>query len=626
MTGDLFPYRPVGSQKEIVDLIRDMALNGGDAVIESGTGTGKTVASLTGTLEAALGKKKIIYLTRTKSQQKQVISEAKAISKKAPVMCIAVQGRSSRSCPMMSRDPDLEHGTPEELSKLCSEYKKSGGGRSSCPYYDSIGDEDMSVHVDFVRNGHPGPEEFMAYCEQKQICHYELMKLLLPYADVVAAPYSFIFMPNVAPHFLQWIGVPLSDTVMIVDEAHNLPNYLREVMTVEYSARALELAEKEAFEWGDQELHQGLTVSDITSVFKEIMDAALSEYLTDEDGLMPATFLQDEMMGRMGMSSRSLAAVYKGLSDEGERISDAKRAMRKLPRSYVRSFGSFLREWAGCDESSYVSLVNGGDNPSFQFYCLDPYEAAGPLRGAWSSVSMSGTLSPLSDYSLEMGFEDPTERMFGSPFPKENLKILYVDDVSTKYDEINGVPETYAKLKQHVLSVVGSVNRNTAVFFPSYSLMDRFLADGVHTETGRDVFIERRGMTQTELMDEVSHFRESEGNVLFSVTGGRISEGLDFPDKDLELAILVGIPYPRPTARQEALRRYCECRFGDGWEHSSKVPAMRKMRQAIGRLIRSGADRGVAVILDRRASVMEDIHAELTDDPGGDVRKFFSPR
>jgi len=116
----------------------------------------------------------------------------------------------------------------------------------------------------------------------------------------------------------------------------------------------------------------------------------------------------------------------------------------------------------------------------------------------------------------------------------------------------------------------------------------------------------------------------SGGGVLFAVTGGRISEGLDFPDKDLEVAILVGIPYPKPTARQEALRRYCDMRFGDGWGHSSRIPATRKMRQSIGRLIRSEKDRGVAVILDRRIGALNGIEAELTDDPLKDMNEFFS--
>ncbi|MDR2846212.1 MAG: ATP-dependent DNA helicase [Candidatus Methanoplasma sp.] len=622
---DLFPYRHVGTQKEIVELIRETVLNNGSAVIESGTGTGKTVVSLTGTLEAALGSgKKIIYLTRTKSQQKQIISEVRKISEKASVVCMAVQGRNSRLCPLMSRDPELDHGTSEELSKLCSEYKRKDGDRSSCEYYDRIGGENAEVHVEFVRNDHPEPEEFAAYCKERGLCSYELMKLLLPHADVIAAPYSFVFMPYVLQHFLQWIGVPLAKTVIIVDEAHNLPNYLREVMTVEYSRRALELTEKEAGEWHDPEVFQGLSVLDITAVFKEIMDQALNEYLTGDDGLIPITFLQDELMERLGMSTRSLSSIYKGLADAGELIINTKKSKRKLPRSYIASFGAFLQEWTSCSEETHVCLVVGGENPMLQYYCLDPYEAAEPLRCCSSSVHMSGTLEPLTDYAREIGLDGAAEKRFDSPFPKDNLKILYVDDVSTKFDELNNIPETYQKIKHYVLSLVSCVKKNTAVFFPSYSLMDRFIADGVPETMGREVFMERRDMTQPELMEEVSQFRASEGSVLFAVTGGRISEGLDFPDKDLELAILIGIPYPKPTARQEALRRYCEYRFGNGWEHSSKIPAMRKMRQAVGRLIRSGTDRGVAVILDRRVSTMEDIDAQLTSDPCGEVRKFFS--
>jgi DNA excision repair protein ERCC-2 len=47
------------------------------------------------------------------------------------------------------------------------------------------------------------------------------------------------------------------------------------------------------------------------------------------------------------------------------------------------------------------------------------------------------------------------------------------------------------------------------------------------------------------------------------------------------------------------------------------------MRQAIGRLIRSATDRGVAVILDRRAADLAGIDAEYMEDPVASVREFF---
>ena len=41
----------------------------------------------------------------------------------------------------------------------------------------------------------------------------------------------------------------MSDLVIIVDEAHNVPDYLRDIITTEYTKRALDYVDKEAGEW-----------------------------------------------------------------------------------------------------------------------------------------------------------------------------------------------------------------------------------------------------------------------------------------------------------------------------------------------------------------------------------------
>ncbi len=108
-------------------------------------------------------------------------------------------------------------------------------------------------------------------------------------------------------------------------------------------------------------------------------------------------------------------------------------------------------------------------------------------------------------------------------------------------------------------------------------------------------------------MDLVSDFKEcgsrdGDGATLFSVMGGRISEGMDFPAEQLEIAVIVGIPYPKPTARQRGLQKYYDLKFRKGWEYTVEAPTARKLMQSIGRLIRNENDRGVAIILDRRAT------------------------
>ena len=265
MKMDYFPYQYRPGQKELVEFIDRTVRDSRCAVIEAGTGTGKTISSLCGALSYAKDHDmKVVYLTRTKSQQKQVIRESAAIGN--GILCVAVQGRSAASCPMMRDDPDLASGNAEEISKLCSVYKRKSGGVCHCRFYSGIEETDIERWVEIIRQQHPDPEDFAQMCEDAGVCPYELMKLILPYADVIAVPYPFVFMPMVLSRFVEWMGVPLSRTILIVDEAHNLPDYLREVQTFEYSDYAMDLASKEAKEHGDFELCEGITVMDLAAV------------------------------------------------------------------------------------------------------------------------------------------------------------------------------------------------------------------------------------------------------------------------------------------------------------------------------------------------------------------------
>ena len=619
---DLFPYRFRPGQGELVRFISSTVDDGMNPVVEAGTGTGKTVSALSATLPTALERTmKVIYLTRTKSQQKQVIRESAAIGH--GVLCVALQGRTAASCPMMRDDPDLASGTSEEISKLCSEYKRRDNGECRCRFYANIEHTDIGEWVERIRTEHPEPEDFARMCEEAELCPYEMLKYALPHADVIAASYPFVFMPQILARLVDWIGIPLHRTVIVVDEAHNLPDYLRDVQTFEYSRAALDLAEKEARENGDSEVHEGLTVTDIVGVLREVLGYAVKEYLIDDDGILPPYFLEDELMSRLGMTSVSIMRIVQALEDIGDSIAERKKQRRKLPRSYIGSMGRFMRAWLTGSEECHVRLVLGGDNPCFQSYCMDPSGASDPLNECFASVHMSGTLEPIDAYIRDIGLDRAVPTTLNGFFPRENLLTLYSDEVSMRYED-RFIESNYARLRQLLYDTVNSVRVNTAVFVPSYQFMDRMLDDGVASDLGRDIYYERRDMPQEELMEVFDSFRTSEGSVLFCVTGGRISEGLDFPDKSLELAVLIGIPYPKPTAKMRAMTRYYDAKFGDGRLYVSIIPASRKMRQSIGRLIRSETDRGVAVILDRRAASLRDISPMLCGDIPAAVTSFFS--
>jgi DNA excision repair protein ERCC-2 len=629
---DLFPYPPRPNQVEFVRAVGRVTQEGGHLVLESGTGSGKTICALTGALHTALGEgKKVLYLTRTNSQERQVITELRRINERTPVLGVALQGRQG-TCPLIRRDRELSAGTPEELSRICRDKRRRvledrPGG---CRFYKGLQDVDMEQLLDHCRRELPTAEELIDHCDSLNICPHEVMKELVREARVVTAPYAYFFMPFIRNSLLDWMECPMGDVLLIVDEAHNLPDYAREIESVQLSRYMLEAVTKEIEEYGDPEVAKGVSLRDVKEGCEHLLEEALREYLIEEDGLIPPSFLEEGLMHSFTATSRTLMAMAKLIMEQGEIIKESRFAQDRLPRSYTHSLGAFLSYWLTLDEECFVKLVVGGENPCLKAYCLDPVVTTSALLGCGGSVHMSGTLAPLSEYRDSIGLPPGGSMMtFPSPFPRENRRVFYVDDVSTKFEELRTNPEMVRDIEDHVVRVCNSVSRNTVVFFPSYALLDRFVEDGVSRRISRPVHLEERGMPQLELMGLVSSFKRAsmEGQVLFAVMGGRISEGIDFPEEELEVAIVVGIPYPRPTARQRALLHYYELKFRKGWEYTVKGPAIRKMQQAIGRLIRTERDVGAALVLDRRITQFSDrLDLVRTERPGQDIHQFFRER
>ena len=220
--------------------------------------------------------------------------------------------------------------------------------------------------------------------------------------------------------------------------------------------------------------------------------------------------------------------------------------------------------------------------------------------------------------------EDTVTRIYPSPFPKENLKVVYMENVTTQQKEMAADPSISSRIHRYIAKMCNAVDRNTLVFFPSYRMMHElrpFLEEYVKKKL---YWEEPRQLRRT--MQSLDAFRKGRDGVFFSVMGGSVAEGIDFPGDELCFAIIVGIPYPPPTLESKAMSDMFDRMYGrgKGWEYVSVAPAVRKMKQAIGRLIRTEEDRGMAVIMDKRAArYVRELDCSVTRDPVGDVASFF---
>lgn len=624
-----------------------MARTGGPLLVDAATGSGKTVATLAPLLEhAEASDHRILYLVRTHSQEIQVLNEARAISHRLerPLLAIGLEGRQRR-CFLLEGIAEMKGATAEEHGKLCADRKRAtarafeagamlepteelpeGGAvdltdLDGCPYYARVLQADLDALVDRFSARTATPREFDEYCRSENLCAYELSKKLVPKARLVTAPYAFFFHPHIRQSLLQWMGVSIDRVDLVVDEAHNIPDHLRDLTTVALPQESVRRARAELVEHGDVTLPDGPKGSRLLEVVTEALDELLEPLGDEDDAVAPPHALEDAILSRVGGTSHRLDTWWGALANWGEGLREERRRARRLPRSWTHTVALTLLSWPQLEPPAFVKVASRRPRRALEAYALDARSTADPIRECHLSVHLSGTLAPLPEYRDALGLGANT-RLLSVPshFPPENRRLFYDEELSTRFEEIQRDPTQIPRIADRLAEILQCLPVKTAVFFPSFELMERVLAAGLQSALPARAVIESRHLSMGDLWRSVEVFKHDPGgSVLLGVAGGRIAEGVDFPDEELEAVVVVGVPFPRPTARREALRAFWDAETGRGWEYAMEAPAQRAILQSIGRLIRSDNDRGIAIIVDKRAPIFSAVLPELA--PLGDLEK-----
>src|SRR5208282_4482510 len=436
----------------------------------------------------------------------------------------------------------------------------------------------------------------------------------VPHARLITAPYAFFFHPHIRRTLLRWMGVGPERVDLVVDEAHNLPNHLRELTTVALPLESVRRARAEVAERGDFQLPDGPSASRFFDIVVAAVEELIESLVREEDAILPPSIFEDALLTALGGTSHRLDTWLGALATWGENLRDERRRERHLPRSWVHTVALTLLSWPQLDSPSYVKVATRSPRPALEAFALDASAPAQPILECHSSVHLSGTLSPLTEYRDSLGLGE---------------KARLLDVPSFFPPEIRNDPRAVTRLADRLVEVLETLPVKTAVFFPSFDLLQKVLEAGLQSQLPGNVFIEYSRIPMGDLWRSIEGWKKDpEGTVLLGVAGGRLSEGIDYPDEELEAVVMVGIPYPKPTAKREALRAYLDSTTGKGWEYTVEAPAQRAILQACGRMIRSENDRGIAIVLDRRATSFAKVLPGLA--PVGDLaattRSFYGRR
>ncbi len=595
-----FPYSNVRPhQDEFVTTIYNAVRERRSVLIEGSNGLGKTISALSACVPVAMEKNlRILYVARTHRQHDRVIEELKAIHKKQPVTGISIRGRNEMCLNVFAHQGAFDS---KSLMEVCELLKAKG----RCPYYTNV-DERTYEYIQLEQQIAVRPymaSDIIGVCKKKQICPYELLKSALSDARVIALSYLYVFDPQIRMAFLKSLETELYKVILIVDEAHNLPETAIDISSSTLPLYVMRQAELEAARFGNKD------VEAFAQFFRAEVEK-LTAHIFKEEVISPERIL--EIIQKQGNISDP-REFFNQMHDAGGAIKKMLLAEGKNPRSYIHAMSEFLLKWLETPgDSSYINVASRYLNKErnktakLELVALDPAKITEPVfSSTYANVIMSGTLQPLEAFSRITKLPTNTVHcIVPSPFPKEHVFSAVCLGVTTSMEK--RTPAMYKAMIERINEVADNTPTNTGVFAASFQVVNALLAEGLENSLQKPLFHERQGMSSKANERMVQDFKACGGKggaVFLGALGGRTSEGVDFPGNQMESVIVVGVPYAEPTPRVKAQIDYYEKRFpGLGREYGYILPAMKKASQAAGRPIRTLDDRGAIVFLDYRYS------------------------
>ena len=207
---------PRESQRRMIDDGIETLKAGGFLLAAAPTGIGKTAAALASSLTAAnhygFGKEipKILFLTGRQSQHRIVVDTIREINNRIPqgfskIKLVDIIGRRSMCKNVDSKGRcDCEQGVTEAERR----FLRSG-------------------LEEFIHSNPMHVDQVLKKVENEDVCAWATSRDAARSTDIIVCDYNHIFVEGVRESSLPVMGVELENTIIIVDEAHNLPDRIR---------------------------------------------------------------------------------------------------------------------------------------------------------------------------------------------------------------------------------------------------------------------------------------------------------------------------------------------------------------------------------------------------------------
>lgn len=579
--------------------IADCLDSGNRLLAEAETGTGKTLAYLVPALRCDI---KVLISTHTKALQDQLVfrdipAVQNALGRKRRTALL--KGRSNYLCPHRLKgsiqDHRLDSWVVKPLLAVNAWAQESADGELSGLDFD-VFEAGVAALVTATAEQCLGSK-----CPDWNHCPLMRARSKAQEADIVVSNHSLL-LADAALKSGDFGEVLPDFDAYILDEAHALPE-----LASQHFGRQLGRARLTQWfndmqgvldELGDEPALKG----EMTAQFRQVIDAwakpALEPLL---DSWQPMADLAESCSVR----SEELFKLHA----RAALISEDIEAINAPPQGYVGwtdGTGEYKRHMLAPVETGPVLDTHLWQRPA-SFTLL-----SATLRISGSFKYMKGRLG-LDEHAIES--------FHGSPFDYTSQAMLYLP----RHLSAPGKGDYAESVVTELEALLTASSGRAFVLFTTHQLL-KTVAPQLASHLPWPVLEQGKSGSNDAIL---SQFREDTHSILCGTRS--FWEGVDVPGEALSIVIIDKLPFAPPSdPLLKARIKSCEESGGNGFRDIQLPEAIAVLRQGMGRLIRSGSDRGVMALLDSRIysrgygrEVVHNLPSAPVKQDIADVQRFF---